>query len=327
MAPLGQAKKTTFLKARDDGTKIYSATMDPEWTIHVVPFGGFTLSLVLNAAIQYQQHTAHEDVIYITCFFLKAVVLSAERTELHVKPVRPGKTTGRFMNLKVDLFQDDVLKVTANLIFGSIPLETGPNLPSSHRPKCPLTLHPATAQTVEQFNKANFAKHTEWAVDKSVSKDGDGVVFGCWTGYADKSGTEKLEADTLGVFLDITISPFSVIADDPNWKGMNMWLPTLVMSLEFKVKLPLQSCVSESSPRGFAPTTLGQFNRKSHLRNGRYTDIVELWTAPCNIGDKECVVDEKWRERMVCVAVGGQMGLLVPAELNQRHSSPPDPKL
>lgn len=81
----------------------------------------------------------------------------------------------------------------------------------------------------------------------------------------------------------------------------------------------------------FSPTTLGHFACKSHVRNGRTTDIVELWTAPCSIGDQGRVRDEHedWREKMVCVAVGSQMGLIVPVTLKGRHrrSAPSKPKL
>ncbi|KAG8998202.1 hypothetical protein FRB94_007173 [Tulasnella sp. JGI-2019a] len=321
MAPLGQAKRTTYIETREDGTKVYSAKMDPEWTImaYVV---SYTMSLVLNAAIQHQRNTSHDDVIYITSFFVKALTISAERTELHVKPVRPGKSAGRFTNLKVDLFQDDVPKVTANLVFGRISTESGPNLPESHQPICPLKLHPGTVDRFsKKFPQQKFAKHFEWAADRSVSKDTKDILFGSWTEFADRSGSETMEADTLAMFLDITTSPFTVVgAPDPEYAGVDMWYPTVVMTLEFKVKLPL---LSDS----FAPTTLGVFSRKSHVRNGRYTDVAELWTAPCSIGDKEHVVDENWREKMVCVAVGGQMGLMVPATLNNRHRSPVQPKL
>ncbi|KAG8875921.1 hypothetical protein FRB97_004627 [Tulasnella sp. 331] len=317
MAPLGKAKQTTFVETRDDGTKVYTATMDPEWTITAVPFGGFTMALVLNAAIQSQQNTSHEDIIYITCFFLKAVSLAAECTEIHIKPMRPGKIASRFTHLRVDLFQDDTLKITANLIFGSMSLEAGPNLPIGHRPKCPVKIHPGTVMRFSRkYKMQNFSKHFEWAIDKSASKNHGEVVFGAWTEFADKSGEEKLEADTLG-------------AEDPDYANMDMWWPSVVISLEFKVKLPLEQPGSGSgSTVPFAPTTLGHFSRKSHVRNGRYTDLVELWTAPCSIRDEKCVVDEDWRERMVCVAVGGQMGLIVPATLNARHrSTPAKPKL
>lgn len=101
------------------------------------------------------------------------------------------------------------------------------------------------------------------------------------------------------------------------------WYPTIVLNLEFKVKFPLTQVGDDDA----VPLTLGQYSRKTHCKNGRYTDSTELWTAPCGIGDKAHVVDENWREKMVCVAVGGQMGLIVPATLNTRHRATVKPKL
>lgn len=78
-----------------------------------------------------------------------------------------------------------------------------------------MKVHPGTITSyAKKFKKQNFARHFEWAIDESVSRrDGDGdsndndVVFGCWTEFGDKSGGEKMEADTLGMFLDMTMSP------------------------------------------------------------------------------------------------------------------------
>lgn len=90
------------------------------------------------------------------------------------------------------------------------------------------------------------------------------------------------------------------------------------MNIEFKVRFPFH----QNDGVSFSPMTLGSFSRKPHLRNGRYSDVVELWTAPCRIGQKDHVIDEAWREKMVCVAVGSQTALLVPASMNERHRVP-----
>lgn len=61
----------------------------------------------------------------------------------------------------------------------------------------------------------------------------------------------------------------------------------------------------------FAPTTLGALSRKPHIRNGRHTDVVELWTAPSRIAEQDHAIDAHWREKMVCVAVGSRTEVIV----------------
>ena len=83
------------------------------------------------------------------------------------------------------------------------------------------------------------------------------------------------------------------------------------IAIEFKTKFPLSNL--------FAPSTFAVFSRYRHTANGRYNDTVELWTSPSAIGSSG-TQDNQWREKMLCVAVGGQMGLLVPMSLNDRHA-------
>lgn len=83
------------------------------------------------------------------------------------------------------------------------------------------------------------------------------------------------------------------------------------MSIEFKRKLPLDS--------QFSSTTLGVSSFKRHIQNGRWNDSLELWTAPCAIGEN-VEKDDKWREKMVCVAVASQVALMVSPEKNARHA-------
>jgi len=54
------------------------------------------------------------------------------------------------------------------------------------------------------------------------------------------------------------------------------------------------------------------------MENGRHSETVELWTSPSAIGG-EGVKGENWREKMTCVAIGGQMGLIVSPTTNLRN--------
>jgi len=47
---------------------------------------------------------------------------------------------------------------------------------------------------------------------------------------------------------------------------------------------------------------------------GRHDAYVEVWTAPCNIGEGEMV--RGWRDEQVCLAVSTQMALTIPMEVN-----------
>lgn len=200
----------------------------------------------MNAAIQSQRDSHHPDPIYATCFFVKPLQLH-KTAELHVRPIEsPSERRGRYTNLRLELIQDvrirtayasfpplslqrsaygiinatlplsfsqSVIKNIAQLIFGDITSETGPSFPDTHRPICPLTLHPSTIPKLSRkFAQHNFSRHYEWAIDRTVEQHDSEALFGSWTEFADKSSKERLDADSLPMFLDVTDSPLGAAA-------------------------------------------------------------------------------------------------------------------
>jgi len=135
-------------------------------------------------------------------------------------------------------------------------------------------------------------------------------------------GKGSVGPNTIPIFVDLTVTPWSLIPDEArkerDW--ISWWNPSLSISIEFRRKLPLVD-----GP--YASHTFGIFSQKRHLESGRWNDSVEVWSAPCDIGEKTTAeIDEKWREKMVCVAVGSQVALMVPPEMNVRHISKGDGK-
>ncbi|KAG8902925.1 hypothetical protein FRB99_003951 [Tulasnella sp. 403] len=318
MAPLSTAILTTPVQEliRTHGAKVYEGNADPEWTYGSVSFGGYLLSTLLHATLQHQSGSPHPDPIYLNSQFIRAVVPGPFR--ILVKTVKTGN---QFDNLDVGFYQKDMLKITCQITYGNLSssgADPGPTLPAAYSPECPMHTHPAASAVSKPHWAQNFCTRYEWSEDpffyqemaRSVASKGrveGGMKWGAWIHLKEE---QEITPAHVPIFADLTRMPWDVLPAEFGQKG-RWWLPTLTFSLEFKCKLPgLES---------FAPTTLGAFGWKRHLQNGRWNDSFELWTAPCGIGEKQ-KVDEKWREKMVCVAVGSQVALAVAPERNSRHS-------
>jgi len=50
------------------------------------------------------------------------------------------------------------------------------------------------------------------------------------------------------------------------------------------------------------------------MNDGRHDAYVEVWTAPCDIGEGEEAPG--WREKQVCLAIATQMAYIVPIGVN-----------
>ena len=79
-----------------------------------------------------------------------------------------------------------------------------------------------------------------------------------------------------------------------------------------------------STSKFHASRTVGLYSSGKFLSNpqGRHDGYVEVWTAPCNIG--EGTEFEGWRENQVCLAVATQMALIVPMEVNHGRATKSD---
>ncbi|KAG8906071.1 hypothetical protein FRB99_007659 [Tulasnella sp. 403] len=317
MAPLSVSTQTRLLKTLDDGTFVFAAVGDPEWTIGSVIFGGFALGCVLDAISQTQSNGIHPDPVCLTVQFILAMIPGP--FEIHIRVLRKGK---HHDHLHASVHQKDRLIFTAQTIYGNLEPDSrdpdpGPSLPKAYTPICPLRTHPAVSKPSAKYLQLNFFEHYEWAEDMTIlnrndqlASDGqleDGISWEVWTQLHDKT---LLTSCMIPFFFDLTKMPWDLLPREVKGTAV-WWTPSLSISLEFKTKFPLEEA--------FAPHTMGVYGRKRHMKNGRWSDSVELWTAPSSIGVGEIRAD--WRDEMVCVAVGSQVALAVPEEKNYKRRS------
>lgn len=90
------------------------------------------------------------------------------------------------------------------------------------------------------------------------------------------------------------------------------WLPTMVMTLEFKFPIP-KPTNTHCSQRTVAIYTKSRFITEPSMRHDAY---IEIWTAPADLGDGATETGDEWRDHQRCLAVSTQMALVVPAAVN-----------
>ena len=61
MGALSTARATSFLETLNDGTRIYTATIDRVWSVFGNPHGGYLLAVILDAACHSQRARAAEE--------------------------------------------------------------------------------------------------------------------------------------------------------------------------------------------------------------------------------------------------------------------------
>jgi hypothetical protein len=96
---------------------------------------------------------------------------------------------------------------------------------------------------------------------------------------------------------------------------VSSWLPTLVMTLEFKFPLP-KPTDPNTSQRTVAIYTKSRFINEPNARHDAY---IEVWTAPSDVGEKTVPADDSWKDHQRCLAVSTQMALVVPATVNVKQ--------
>ncbi|KAK1236047.1 hypothetical protein PQX77_000726 [Marasmius sp. AFHP31] len=321
MAPFYDAVKVFHeRKSEDGGYDVYAGDIDGEWCIGSVPQGGYVFGLIIEACLQHQAQTRHRDPIHATAHFLRAT--SVAPFKVHIRKLREGKG---LTNLVADLVQDDVTRVTTHQVFGV--LSTTPNSPDSvlhivppspYARRVPLYHHPSTAPVtplprVLQFrSRLKVTKEPELAA-KNVPVDtndstsiGSGkFAWGQWLTFTDERQT--LTPPALAFLTDSTNSP-ALLLPRSERTGLHAsnWFPTVALMIEFK--FPLSAFSSQR--------TVGLY-MNSHFFNdpqGRHDFDVEVWSAPCDIGEGK--FEEGWKEKQVCLAVSRQTALIVPMEVN-----------
>lgn len=88
----------------------------------------------------------------------------------------------------------------------------------------------------------------------------------------------------------------------------------MVLNIEFKFPIPRGS--SDHATRTVGIYSSGKFMNDPQ---GRHSMYVEVWTAPCNLGEGE--VADGWRDKQVCLATSTQMALAIPMEVNQTREA------
>jgi len=85
----------------------------------------------------------------------------------------------------------------------------------------------------------------------------------------------------------------------------------MTLTIEFKFPIPLPS--SDHAAR-----TVGIYSSARFMNDpqGRHDVSLEIWTAPCDIGEGQETVG--WRDKQVCLAISTQMALTVPMEVNEK---------
>lgn len=81
----------------------------------------------------------------------------------------------------------------------------------------------------------------------------------------------------------------------------------MVLAVEFKAPIPPPSQIHASR-------TVGLYSSGRFLQDGRHDAYVEVWSAPCGIG--EGADNEEWRDKQVCLAIATQMAYTLPMEVN-----------
>ncbi|KAJ1303586.1 hypothetical protein OPQ81_011769 [Rhizoctonia solani] len=333
MAPLGQALSPQLVESSTSGLPkhVYQGTVDPAWVVGSIPQGGYVLGLLVMASIKSQEQTKHKDPIHVTAHFMQPTARSDYTIQVQV--IRTGS---RFSNLTANLIQNGETKVLTHMIFGTLP-DFDASEPSSSVPQyghmspthplsrpIPLVTHPRDSTPSEMhFKYGQFRHHVRRAEDRAIiaqniaklnAQPGShtgGLESGAWWELAGEN--EELDLSMIPFFADIYESTPGMLSQVDGNGTPAMWFPTMVLTLEFKRKLPRRGMP------GYSSRTLGVYSRGSFLEHGRHDMYGEIWSAPSCIGQSngQDPADGSWKKDMRCLAVTGQMALSVSIEVNR----------
>jgi hypothetical protein len=339
MSPFSDAIKLNEWVSKDSGTSIFSGVMDKEWTVGAVPNGGYSLAIIVKAAMTYQAPSSHPDPIHVTAHYLKAA--STMDYQVRIRTLKKGR---RMTNVLADLVQDDQVRIMAHIIFGVLaPVSSSSDgvsavtrkfhPPAPYARRHPLYIHPASAEVTQRMRGAwkfrDSIRKAEDPVLRSRNQSdsttrtdnstigGGGVEWGAWFELlGDKT---RITAPSLAFLADIFTNSPSLLPQNERENLETSWFPTITMAIEFKSPIPTSS--------EYASRTVGVYQRGNFMNEpqGRHEAYVEIWTAPSNIGEGEARVN--WRERQVCLAVSTQMALTLPMQVNLTRPSSAQPKL
>ncbi|CAE6461387.1 unnamed protein product [Rhizoctonia solani] len=336
MAPLAQALSPQLVESTTSGLAkhVYQGTVDPGWVVGSIPHGGYLLGLLVLASMKSQERTKHKDPIHVTAHFMQPTARSEYTIQVEV--VRTGS---RFSNLTANLIQNGETKILTHIIFGTLPEFDAPEPTTSVSPfehispthplfhPIPLNTHPRdSTPSVMHFKYGAFKHHVRRAEDPTLmaqnrakvdtpGSHSGGLESGTWWELAGRE--EELDLSMIPFFADVSENMPSVLSQVYGQGTPAMWYPTMVMTIEFKRKLPRRDMT------GYSGRTLGVYSRGSFLEYGRHDMYGEIWSAPSSIGQPG-ERDANWKKDMRCVAITSQMALCVSIDVNRSKGAKAD---
>ncbi|EJD42585.1 acid protease [Auricularia subglabra TFB-10046 SS5] len=334
MAPSIIEASRVKLVRESDGVKVYTGALHPEITIGVVPFGGYLLSVIIAACEEAVKDTPLRDAIHLTAYFLKSCEVGD--CEVHVKFQRSGKA---FHNIEAQLLQKGQTRLTAHLIFGVLspayndpkvappPLTLTPHSPLYRR--TPIRVHPSEGEpfvfreaitlrdTVRSCPDTRYSQRNKTKIatpNDGQNPDMNGIAeYGALLQFTHEK--DELTPVMIPIVADLFRSTPELLRAHLNGPKTINWYPTMVLSIEFKHRIPRGS--------SYARNMAALYSQGRFLTEGRHDVTVEVWSAPPGtIGDRSAPVEKGWQDKMVCLAVATQMALTMSGDANLRRGKP-----
>ncbi|OBZ79469.1 hypothetical protein A0H81_00070 [Grifola frondosa] len=272
---------------------------------------GYTLGLMMEAAILHQAATPHRDPVHITVHYLR--VPARAILEIRVRVLKVGKG---LTNLLVDLVQNGKMMIMTHMIFGVLaPPPTDPPAtriltlepPHPKARRTPMQTHPSKCTHVPDtrywLNNGHFIDAHDPVYVARAKSDAEGLQWGTYMTLTSEQG--PLRPSMIPFLAD---SAMGLVESMGTVQEMRKrWFPTITLTIEFKFPIPSLSS-ADHSPRTVALFSSGSFVNDPQAR---HDNRVELWTAPSDIGVGE--VREGWRETQRCLAVANCVMMVVPA--------------
>ncbi|KAL5536530.1 hypothetical protein ACEPAF_352 [Sanghuangporus sanghuang] len=356
MPPLSQALFVQEVQRSQPDSKesLWTGTIDLEWTVALVPNGGYVIGLILESCIAHQKSHSPKvvDPVHVSAHFLRPVqgVIASQNQsgssakqpapfEVHVKSIKGGSSMN---NLQADLIQNEQIMVTTHLIFGvsallntESPQKTQMKTlvpPSPFARRIPLRTHPSCCPDIALHPSWNFKKHISGKEDPvfkrlngaetrpslaapdSNEREPPGLEFGSWLTLEDE--VDPLRSSMLPFCADIIKPLPELLPPEVNPFVGKTWYPTLTMTIEFKAPITLESHAEKT----FGLYAVGRFFQEPL---GRHETIIEVWTSPKHEAGKGSDFGNKaWRENQRCLVIATQTALCIPfdAQLKSMQS-------
>ncbi|EJD00219.1 uncharacterized protein FOMMEDRAFT_30863 [Fomitiporia mediterranea MF3/22] len=343
MAPLYEALSVRRAEeASVAGESVWSGLVDLDWTVSVVPNGGYVIGLILEACIAHQKLHPPKVVepIHVSAHFIRPVQALATKNapgnalpaaapfSIRVKLIKGGSSLN---NVQAELVQNEQTKVLAHVIFGASYPNNGDNgqqqeqkalvPPSLFARQIPLRTHPLHAREIPLYDVWNFKERISGKEDivllglneaenrtlasseDASTREPPGLEFGSWLTFKDND--EPLRPSMLPFCADIIKPLPELLPSEENPLLGKTWYATLTMTIEFKAPIRLHLHTQH---------TLGLYSLGRFLQDplGRHETYVEVWTAPSDNASSSN--KDLWREEQVCLAVATQTALCIPYE-------------